>query len=276
MSQIEPLLQRLRSAHDGQHTGTYQPSLIQFVPRAMLRAGDVPDPLPFRGEDVLVCYELSWINSRGKPDTAVVELHVPCRSANVIESGSLQRYLASFAQTEFLSRQDVMQTLELDIGGATRSPVMVNLLPDDMLLQRGLSRLAGTSLDTLDLDIRHYERQPKFLTIESEVRHKETVFSHLLRCLCPVTGRPNIGSITLRYVGRPLDHRGLIRYVISLRNQPLFREQLTEAVFTDVMAQCEPEQLTVECRFLRCSGIETNCVRSTQTDQLDPLRLARQ
>lgn len=276
MSQIEPLLKRLRSADDGQYTGTYQPSLIQFVPRAMLRAGEIAAPVPFRGEDVLLSYEMSWINSRGKPETSAVELHIPVSSSNVIELASLQRYLDSFAQTEFLSRQDVMQTLEMDIGVATRSPVLVNLLPDDTLLQRGLSRLAGVSLDTLDLDIRHYQRQPKFLQIESEVRHKETVFSHLLRSLCPITGRPNVGSLALRYVGRPLDHRGLIRYVASLRNEPLFHEQLVEAVFTDIMVECGPEQLTVEARFLRRSGVEMNCVRSTQTDQIDPIRLARQ
>jgi 7-cyano-7-deazaguanine reductase len=272
----DKLLERLRERTLPAWTGTYQPSLLDSLPRRAFRPEGLDDALPFRGEDVLTAYELGWLNSRGRPEGAVVEIRVPCGSANMIETGSLARYLASFAQTEFLSRQDVQKTLELDLGVATRSPVLVGLLGDDQLQARGLGRLPGENLDTIDADCRHYERQPALLAVDTQARQKETLHSSLLRCIDPITGEPDVGALVLRYVGQPIVHKGLLRYVVSLRTEPLLAEELAERVFLDATERCAPDQLTVEVRFLRRNGVQTSSVRSTQQDQLDPLRLPRE
>lgn len=272
----DQILDRLRGRPPSPWTGTYQPSLLDSLPRRAFRPEAFGEGLPFRGEDVLTGYELGWLNPRGRPESAVVEIRVPCGSPSVAETGSLARYLASFAQTEFLSRQDVQKTLELDLGVATRSPVLVALLGEEQLQARGLGRLPGESLDTIDADCRHYERQPAFLTVDTQARQKETLHCNLLRCLDPVTRTPDLGALVLRYVGRPIVHKGLLRYVVSLRNEPLLVEELAERIFLDVLERCCPDQLTVEVRFLRRDGIEVGCLRSTQQDQLDPLRLPRQ
>ena len=51
--------------------------------------------LPFQGEDVWNCYEVSWLDHRGRPRRGAVELRIPCESPNVVESKSLKLYLNS-------------------------------------------------------------------------------------------------------------------------------------------------------------------------------------
>ena len=57
--------------------------------------------LPFTGEDVWRCYELSWLRPGGKPCVGVLTLRVPCASPAVVESKSLKLYLNGFAQAVF-------------------------------------------------------------------------------------------------------------------------------------------------------------------------------
>ncbi|MCB1646393.1 MAG: hypothetical protein KDI36_13115, partial [Pseudomonadales bacterium] len=67
---------------------TYTPSLLESIPRAQQRnsLGITADGLPFKGLDVWNAYEFTWLNGKGKPEVAVAQLHVPAKSANIIES----------------------------------------------------------------------------------------------------------------------------------------------------------------------------------------------
>ena len=76
----------------------------------------VKDPLPFRGEDVWNGYEMSWLDSQGKPQVSGLRLHVPCTSAAVIESKSMKLYLNSLSETKFGQRTDVLKTLDSDLA----------------------------------------------------------------------------------------------------------------------------------------------------------------
>ena len=51
--------------------------------------------LPFQGVDVWHNYEASWLNAKGKPQVAIVQLLVPCTSIFLIESKSLKLYFNS-------------------------------------------------------------------------------------------------------------------------------------------------------------------------------------
>jgi len=44
-------------------------------------------------------FELSWLNTRGKPQVALVHFTIPAESPNIIESKSFKLYLNSFNNT---------------------------------------------------------------------------------------------------------------------------------------------------------------------------------
>ena len=91
------------------YVDVYTPSLLCPLMRSVSRAelegyeaaeGPLP-ALPFVGEDVWTAYELSWLDERGRPRTAVLRLRVSCDSPCMVESKSLKLYLNSLAQARF-------------------------------------------------------------------------------------------------------------------------------------------------------------------------------
>ncbi|TVS16289.1 MAG: NADPH-dependent 7-cyano-7-deazaguanine reductase QueF [Gammaproteobacteria bacterium] len=260
------------------YTATYTPSLLQSIPRAPLREplGIDQAKLPFHGVDSWTSYEFSWINRKGRPEVAVMLLQVPASSPHIIESKSLKLYLGSFNQTRFTHRADVHRTLESDLMLAVRAPVAISLIGLDQLEAEGIGPAAGACLDHLDVEVEHYDVRPELLHVESDVSVRQSLYSHLLRSCCPVTGQPDWGTVFIQYAGRGIHHGDLLRYIISFRNHSGFHEETVERMFMDLLRRCEPDALTVQARYLRRGGIEINPFRSTRDEMPTMVRMARQ
>ena len=123
-----PLLAELKLGQKTEYIATYTPSLLQPVPRQLNRDDlDLTDDLPFHGEDIWTMYELSWLNTKGKPVVAIGEVRISANSKNLIESKSFKLYLNSFNQSHFESFDVVRQTLEKDLGECAEGNVEVTL-----------------------------------------------------------------------------------------------------------------------------------------------------
>ena len=257
---------------------TYRPSLLESIPRQQQRQllGIAPDALPFRGVDVWNAYEFSWLNSRGRPEVAVAQLQVPAKSINIIESKSLKLYLGSYSGTHFSRRAEVINTLESDLTLAARGPVSVTLFSPDQVQQHGIGALVGQSLDNLDVEMNEYTWNPDHLKLVSDTIVRESLYTHLFKSLCPLTGQPDYASVVIQYHGRNISHSGLLSYLVSFREHPEFAEQIGERIFTDIMNHCKPEQLTVQARFTRRGGIDINPFRSHSDELTSEVRLWRQ
>jgi 7-cyano-7-deazaguanine reductase len=257
----------------------YTPSLLFPIERLRLRERLLLDPqqLPFEGADLWTAWELTWIDRDGKPEVGVAQLRVPCNSRAVFESKSLKLYLQSFSQTAFASAYDVVRTLESDLSVTVGAPVVVDLLSMSQALQAGVGSFPGECLDTLKISASMYRPDPGLLDVVRDGRMaSESLYSNLLRSLCPVTGQPDIGSIQVIYTGTRIDHEALLRYIISFREHQGFHEQCVERIFLDIMDRCRPRELTVYARYLRRGGIDINPYRSTEKGIPPHLRLARQ
>ena len=260
------------------YTGTYTPSLLRAIERADGREPfNLPATLPFVGEDIWNCYELSWLNDRGKPEIAGLRIKVRCTSPCLVESKSLKLYLNSFAQTKFTNKADVLSTLDSDLSIAFCAPIIVELVEYGPASMPN-NQFAGTCLDGLDPDVTHYEREPTLLALEDgdERMIKETLFSHLFRSLCPVTGQPDWASVMVQYVGRPIVQESLLKYLVSFRNHAAFHEATIEQIFLDLKKYCRCEQLSVLGCFLRRGGIDINPFRSDAEEVAPLMRLPRQ
>lgn len=255
----------------------YDASLLYSIPRAVNRAplGIEEGALPFVGEDEWHAFEVSWLNARGKPVVAVARFRLPADSPSLIESKSWKLYLNGFNQTRFESREGVVDSLMTDLSRAAGAKVSVELfdVDDDALMPR---RLPGACLDGLDIAVSDYTPSAEHLAVGEEIV-EETLYSHLLKSNCPVTGQPDWGSVLIRYRGPRIDREGLLRYLIGYRQHQDFHEHCVERIFVDLMAHCRPERLLVLARYVRRGGLDISPWRATPGEKPPrPLRLLRQ
>ncbi len=263
----------------------YDASLLFPIPRQTKREeiGITAQP-PFFGADLWTGYELSWLNTRGKPQVAIARFTVPAESTHIIESKSFKLYLNSFNNTRLDNVAQLQTRLREDLsaaawqGGPMMSGVGVQLVMPEDFDREPVHELDGLSLDRMDLDCDHYQPAPELLTANtSEAPVTETLTSHLLKSNCLVTGQPDWGSVRIRYTGPQIDQAGLLRYIVSFRNHNEFHEQCVERIFMDIWRRCQPLRLEVYARYTRRGGLDINPWR-TSHPQAAPanVRTARQ
>jgi 7-cyano-7-deazaguanine reductase len=243
---------------------TYAPELLFPISRQGKRCelGLRADSLPFTGEDVWNAYELSWLDLRGKPVVALARFRVPASSPNLIESKSLKLYLNAFNQERMSGADAVCTVIEKDLSAAAGEAVRVEILPLNVRPERRFADPTGFCLDDLDIDIDTYRLCPDVLRAGGE-RVTETLYSHLLKSNCPVTGQPDWGMLAVRYTGPAIDRAGLLRYIVSFRQHDEFHEQCVERVFCDILRRCGPTDLAVWARYTRRGGLDINPFRTT-------------
>lgn len=75
--------------------------------------------------------------------------------------------------------------------------------------------------------------------------------------LCPVTGQPDFGHITIRYMPdrHCLESKSLKLYLFAFRNEQTFHESAVNRIAADIIDACHPSRLEVEGRFKPRGGI---------------------
>lgn len=263
----------------------YDASLLFPLPRAPKRAeiGIAGDP-PFFGADLWTAYELSWLNSRGKPQVAIAHITVPCETPNIVESKSLKLYLNSFNSTRFASLDEVRARIRQDLseaawrGASTAGTVGVRLVTPDLFAQERVHEQDGLLLDRLDIECTRYQPAPELLKANhDEAPVTETLVSHLLKSNCLVTGQPDWGSVQIAYSGAQIDQEGLLQYIVSFRGHNEFHEQCVERIFMDIWQRCRPIKLAVYARYTRRGGLDINPLRTSHPQPMPAnVRTARQ
>ncbi|GIX38909.1 MAG: NADPH-dependent 7-cyano-7-deazaguanine reductase [Silanimonas sp.] len=257
----------------------YDPGLLFPIPRREARARlGLGEALPFVGVDVWNAYELSWLDSRGKPQVALAELRVPATSPHLIESKSLKLYLNAFAQERLVNAEALRATLVADLSAAAGAPVSVSLIAPTSPQAFPVTVLPGELIDSLPIAIEHYgPPDPGLLVADAAEWGEETLVSHLFRSNCPVTGQPDWASLQIAYAGPRLDRAGLLRYLVSFRTHSDFHEACVERIFLDLLARAAPSKLAVYARFTRRGGLDINPFRALPGAAMpDNLRLSRQ
>src|SRR5438874_7277308 len=136
----------------------YDPSQLFTVPRAPQRTAlGLGATLPFAGSDLWTAYELTWLGRLGKPEIAIATIEVPASSPSIIESKSMKLYLGSFAQSSFDDVGAVAATIERDLAAATGTTVCVRLDGPATFAHQRVEDVDGESLDSMRIDITHYE-----------------------------------------------------------------------------------------------------------------------
>lgn len=92
----------------------------------------------------------------------------------------------------------------------------------------------------------------------------ERDYEILIRCpeftsVCPKTGLPDFGTITIRYVPDKLclELKALKYYLLGYRNEGVFYEAAVNRILDDLAGACAPRSMEVEGAFTARGGITT-------------------
>ena len=82
--------------------------------------------------------------------------------------------------------------------------------------------------------------------------------------VCPKTGLPDFGVVTIRYTPntRCLELKALKYYLISFRDRGIFYESVTNEILDDLVDACQPRRMTVTGDFSVRGGISTQVTAS--------------
>ena len=254
---------------------TYSPNILVAVPRSLNRDryGIDSAALPFCGQDVWHAYELSFLTHKGLPVTGVLKLVYPTHSDFLVESKSLKLYLNSFnmerfGETPAKGLQIVLDTINKDLEQLLKiSPKLgffdhnSALLPYDF---NGFELLEAADAINM-LHFESYTETPSLLktgnTSETELR----VGTHLLRSNCKITFQPDWGSAFILMKGSKIPERSaLLQYLVSIRNENHFHEEICEMIYKRLWDLFSPDQLMVTCIYTRRGGIDICPARASQ------------
>ncbi len=92
--------------------------------------------------------------------------------------------------------------------------------------------------------------------------------------VCPKTGLPDFGKITLRYVPGKLclELKSLKMYVLAYRNLGIFYENAVNRILHDVVSAAKPVEATVIGEFTPRGGISTTVTASWPREKTERKR----
>jgi 7-cyano-7-deazaguanine reductase len=111
-----------------------------------------------------------------------------------------------------------------------------------------------------------YPSSPEETRLEGfENSHPERDYWIELDCpeftsMCPITGQPDFGHITIRYIAdkQCVESKSLKLYLFSFRNYGAFHEAVTNRILDDLVATIHPRKAIVSGRFRPRGGIAIN------------------
>jgi len=90
--------------------------------------------------------------------------------------------------------------------------------------------------------------------------------------VCPKTGLPDFGQLTLRYVPDQLclELKSLKMYTLEYRNLGIFYENVVNRVLRDVVAACKPLSASIVGEFTPRGGLHSRISASYISDEFIP------
>ena len=265
---------------------TYAPDMLYPIPRALGRAKlALPADALSIGMDWWQVFEMSWLNSHGISQVAMVRLAIPATSDYIVESKSLKLYFNSLNFTEFDNQQAVKATVEKDLSACLKTDVTLEIFEVNIANSLPISAPQGDCIDNA------LDSSDKKIAIVSDVDSSsltvadqgasdsqlQILHSHLLRSNCPVTNQPDWGTLEIQIDSQQIDCAGLLEYILSFRQHNGFHEQCVEQIFSDLTQAFAPKTLMVRAWYTRRGGIDINPCRVSDVSLLPPpSRLNRQ
>jgi len=263
------------------YPSSYCPEILVAVPRSANRItyGITEPNKLFCGYDVWNAYECSFLLDNGLPVSGIIKIIYQCTNEFIVESKSLKLYLGSFNMTKMGNSYNIaidkyISTLKNDITKLLKTDIQVRFI--------SYKDYRNYSENTLDNDFRDYtlleakpdieniklscyKENPSYLSQNFSDAGEIKVSSNLLKSNCKITGQPDWGSIYIRIKADKLPNQvNLLKYIVSLRDENHFHEEICEMTYNRLFDTFNPEILMVACRYTRRGGIDINPCRANK------------
>ena len=280
--------EHLGKAGDGSAVNPYitpdakDKSLLVPVPRDLNRTDYNITDDDFVGFDTWNCYEVSALLSNGYPISGVVKIVYPCDSPSIVESKSLKLYLNSFNMWDVGSDvssavNKIHNSIKQDLDEALECNVDVRFFRFDVegkaVDTNKFKRLEDlVDIETVIFDA--YEENPDIIEVVDEIA-PFTVTTSVLRSNCRVTNQPDWGDIfiAIEGEGKKPTAESLLKYIVSMRRENHFHEEICEAVYKRLVDKCPEQDVLVTCLYTRRGGIDINPTRATGMDMIEKYNL---
>ena len=249
------------------------PSLLVSVPRHLNRTGYgiQEEELPFVGMDAWNSYEFSTLQKNGFPISGWLKFTYSSSTPNIVESKSVKLYLNSFNMARLIdSKEDlwkIEEQVERDIAKAVGGEVGVYIAigdVDTVKPMRGdfMSLENYCNVDKMSFD--RYNESSDILEVVPSIGRYERWRSHSLRSNCRVTNQPDWGDVYIHIKGeKAVTPESLLQYIVSMRKENHFHEEIAECIYKRLWDLLEPEELLVTCLYTRRGGIDINPTRTS-------------
>jgi 7-cyano-7-deazaguanine reductase len=107
--------------------------------------------------------------------------------------------------------------------------------------------------------------KPELIVFPNPYPNREYEITHVnpeFTSVCPVTGLPDFGEITVRFVPDTLcvELKALKYYFISFRNRGIFYEAVINEILEDLVTAMEPRWMEVTGKFSTRGGLHSTIV----------------
>ena len=252
---------------------TVDSTLLVSVPRILNRtAYDIDESnLPFVGVDAWNAYEFSTLLVNGFPVSGWLKFTYTSESPNIVESKSVKLYLNSYNMAKLVTNTDDMWMVEdmiaSDLSEAVGAEVDVFVRWGDVDTVRpiigdftSLEHYCNIGKMTFD----EYNESPNTLQVVPSIGRYEKWRSYSLRSNCRVTNQPDWGDVYIHIKGeRAVTPESLLKYIVSMRKENHFHEEIAECIYKRLFDLLQPEELFVACLYTRRGGIDINPVRAS-------------
>lgn len=248
-------------------------SLLVGIPRSLNRVqyGLKEGSLPFVGIDAWNAYEFSTLLKNGFPVSGWLKFICESDSPNIVESKSVKLYLNSYNMARRLDSMDdlwaVLDNIGKDLSEVVESEVYADLHIGDV---ETFKPIVGDFIqlenyvDVGKMVFDEFTESPDTLEVISSGKRVHNWRSYSLRSNCRVTNQPDWGDVYVHIKGpRTVTPESLLKYIVSMRKENHFHEEICECIYTRLWNLLEPEELLVSCLYTRRGGIDINPVRAS-------------
>ena len=254
------------------------PTLLVSVPRYLNRTmyGLKEEELPFVGMDAWNGYEFSTLLKNGFPVSGWLKFTYPANTPNIVESKSVKLYLNSYNMARLIETTDDIWIIEdkitRDLSKATGGEVEVFLRWGDIdtvkpIVGDFISLEHFCNIQNMQFD--SYNESADILEVVPSIGRYERWRSYSLRSNCRVTNQPDWGDVYVHIKGdKAVTPESLLKYIISMRKENHFHEEIAECIYKRLYDLVQPEELFVACLYTRRGGIDINPVRASSNQVL--------
>ena len=104
--------------------------------------------------------------------------------------------------------------------------------------------------------------QSNIEVFENKYPQRDYTITHVnseFTSVCPITGLPDFGKITITYVPahKCIELKSLKYYFLTYRNEGIFYESVVNKILDDLVAACQPKWLEVTGEFSVRGGLHS-------------------